>query len=130
MQKPAAGSPLPKGPENWQASPDPLRISSPVWAAAHSTRSERDIRAAARLRGLTGSDHPLYLNFWRNSDRHGRPTHLTADVISGEYARASAAEDVRENEYDAGILGTCRYESTVRLNADGTYDVLDLSRGA
>ena len=116
--------------EDRQANPDPLQVSTPVWVGAHSARSAREVRAAARLRGLTGSDHPLYLNLWRNSDRHGRPTHLTADVIAGEYARASAAEDVRENEYDAGILGTCRYESTVRLNADGTYDVLDLSGGA
>jgi hypothetical protein len=87
-------------------------------------------RAAARLKGVTGNDHALYLNFWRNSDRNGRPTHLSADVIVGQYARASAAEDVRENAYDAGILGTCRYDSTVRLNTDGTYDVLDFSAGA
>lgn len=91
----------------------------------HTLRSLDQARAekqrnGSQLRLITGDEFPLLLNVYRHANAKGH----SYDEYSGQYARASAHEDATSwSRNTAGM----NYEMTLRLNPDGTFDVVDLS---
>jgi hypothetical protein len=105
-----------------------LHVSPLLLEQARRTRSLEQARADRRrggLRLLTGDAHPLYLSVFRHRNESGRCIGNAFEDYRGETALSRAADDAQENVTEDD--GRIRYESTIRLNTDGSFDILDLS---
>ena len=105
-----------------------LHVSPYVAEQAGSRRSLEQARAERRrsgLRHIGGDTNPLYLNVFLHRTEQGRSIGRSYEEFGGSHARASAAEEARAR--DAEDDGRCRYHGTLRLNPDGSFDVLDLT---
>jgi hypothetical protein len=94
-------------------------------ARRRSLEQARADRRRAQLRLLTGDTHPLYLNVFRHRSESGRCIGSSFEDHRGETAHSRAADNAHENIAEDD--GRIRYESTIRLNTDGSFDILDLS---